>query len=347
MIEAKTAHEAIKKTMNHIIAHGWKSEVWGGEIPAKIGDPNSPNDFDREMIECEPLVIELSNPLARWSDYSSHNPGITLRETEDSLQQYNPGYVVAYSKLYNVWLNKHNLFDYTYGERIFSYPYHPATYRAQGVKDAHVLCANQFYSCVELLKKHPSTRKAVISIGFPFVDHNTDYRPCNQLFQLRVVDGKLNWITVVRSLDVLRGFTENIFMFSIMQEMAASQLKVPVGTYTTVALNPHIYKEQLDDKLHLQKVPDCYDAYNPRPAFESPFPSETFKRIDHMMFDRNRISDAVKVCDTLPRYWKDWKLSLIAEWERLHKHYDLAELISRKITNEFGIRIRQKLKERK
>lgn len=344
MIEVRTAHEAIQKTMDYIIANGFETDTWGGEIPAKIGDPNSPNDFNRKMLECEPLVIKLTDPLARWCDWSSQSVGITLRETEDSLQGYNPGHVIKYSKLYRVWLNKKNYFDYTYGERVFSYPYNPNAFMFDRDRTGfNLVPINQFQCCIDLLKKHPTTRKAVINVGFPFVDQKTDYRPCNQLFQLRIVDGKLNWITVVRSLDVLRGFTENIFMFSLFQEMAAHQLEVPVGTYTTIALNPHLYADQIEKKQHIQKIDDCYKYFTPKPA-TFPFPSNEFEAIDASLFQTNDIDQTVEFCMQLPEYWSNWKLALVAEWVRLfRKDNKKAEEITARITNEFRYPVARRL----
>ena len=122
LIEGSTAHEVLKKTISHVLAHGYKNEVWGGTIPNRIGEKGAPNDFDRIMIEHTPLTLRLTNPLARWTDYSMHWVGITLRETEDHFNGLNPGHVIKYSKLYPHWL-ENNHFNYTYGERFCHYPF--------------------------------------------------------------------------------------------------------------------------------------------------------------------------------------------------------------------------------
>ena len=329
-MEGKTAHEVVKKVIAQVMVHGDKKEVWGGTIPQKIGDPNSPTDFDRTMLEHEPMVFTLTNPLARWCDISDHWVGITLRETEDTLQGYNPGHIIKYSKLYPVWIEKDGKFNYTYGERFLNYGTIPF---------------NQFQTCIGLLRKHPTTRKACINTWAPNWDLFSNYVPCNVFFQLRIVDEKLQWTTVVRSLDVLRGLTENLFMFTIWQEYASSLLKVPVGEYITCAINPHLYMDQIEKKQHLITVKDCYEFYNPKPAFETPFPAKEFARIDHYVFDKKRITDAVEIVDKLPTYWKNWKLSLLAEWERINHKYTVAENLSKRVTNEFGIGIRERLKK--
>ena len=331
MLEGKTAHEVVKKVIAQVMIHGDKREIWGGTIPQKIGDPNSPTDFDRVMIEHEPMCFTLTNPLARWCDISDHWVAITLRETEDTLQGYNPGHIIKYSKLYPVWIESDGKFNYTYGERFLKYGHVPI---------------DQVKNCIEILKKHPTTRKACINTWAPSWDLFSNYVPCNVFFQLRIIDKKLQWTTVVRSLDVLRGLTENIFMFTIWQEYCASLLKVGLGEYTNVALNPHLYQEQIDKDQHIIKVKDCYEFYNPKPAFETSFPSKEFVKIDHMVFDTRHISDAVEIVETLSPYWKNWKFALLAEWERIHHQYVKAEEFSKRVTNEFGIGIRERLKKR-
>jgi len=326
MIVANTAHKLIKKTLEIVIKEGYETKVWGGTIPNQIGDKGAPCDFSREMIEHPPgLTLKLTNPLARWSDYSDHYVGITLTETEDSFQRYNPGNVIRYSKLYPHWQEDNGKFNYTYGERIAGYPY------VNG--DWNYL--DQMSYTIARLKKHPSTRKACISTWYPPNDLTNDYVPCNMVFQLRVVDGKLDWITVIRSLDVLRGLTENIFMFTMWQEYASSQLGVPLGNYYTVALNPHVYKEQIDKGLHIQRVTEPYHPAHPCEAFRYPFPSKEFAYIDSLMFNHENYIEAHSHISSLPKFWKNWKLTLLVDWLRLEGHYELATDYASELTGVF------------
>jgi len=322
MIVQETAHNIIQKTVDYVLKYGTSRKVWGGTVPNEIGNDKSPNDFDREMIECEPITIKMTNPLARWCDLSDQWVGITLREFEDHMQGYNPGHVIKYSKLYPHWL-KNGFFNYTYGERLFHYPYNLK--EVSGMFKKVGFEYNQFFKVIELLKENPTTRKACISTWYPPADLGNNYCPCNALFQLRVVDGKLDWITTVRSLDVLRGFTENIFFFTAYQELAAMLVGVPIGNYYTVALNPHLYVDLIDKGYHKQKdLPDCYEYFKPSPLFESKFPYDDFRRIDYYTFvnDNPKIIEDILLDIETP--WQQWKAALVCDWYRLQGDLDTA-----------------------
>jgi len=284
MIKGKTATEVIKKAINEVYRYGENQQVYGGTIPKDIKNPDSPNDFVREMIELEPgFTMVLTNPLANWTDYSNHWIGITLREQEDHLQHYNPGHVIKYSTLYRRWL-ENNYFNYTYGERLCRYPYNIK--QISGRHKRHKSDFNQLQQAINLLRKNPSSRKVCISTWYPTTDLGNNYAPCNTMFQLRVLDNKLHWTTVVRSLDVLRGLSENIFMFTVWQQYVAQQLDVELGKYYTVALNAHLYADQIEAGYHEQNIPDCYNFYEPKHTFRSDFPAQDFKNIDNILFNK-------------------------------------------------------------
>ena len=346
-VVGRTATEVMKKSIDYVLKEGTKRKIYGGTIPANIRDKNSPNDFDRQMIEADPgMTMILENPLARWTDYSSQWVSITLREQEDHLQGWNPGYVIKYSKLYPRWL-KDNYFNYTYGERFCHYPYNLKQNSGQLANIRWEF--NQIERIIRMLREHPTTRKACISTWYPVKDLGDPYVPCNAFMQLRIVDGKLDWTTVVRSLDVLRGYSENLFMFTVWQEYVASKLDVPLGRYITVALNAHLYQDQIDAGYHKQQVPDCYDYYKPKPAFETEFPGFQMRYIDDSLFAKGvkSFDSAYKLAKKLPEYWRNWKLALIAEWERLQGRYDNALEAYIKIDNEFQLSVARRLVKHK
>jgi len=338
-----TATEVMKKSIEYVLEEGVERKVYGGTIPADIKDPKSPNDFDRTMIEAEPgMTMVLTNPLARWTDYSSQWVGISLREQEDHFQGWNPGHVIKYSKLYPRWL-KDGYFNYTYGERFQHYPFN-----LQEISGRHKHIGwefDQIERVIGMLEAHPSTRKACISTWYPTIDLGNLYVPCNCFMQLRIVDGKLDWVTVVRSLDVLRGYSENLFMFTLWQEYVAKKLKVPVGNYITVALNAHIYQEQIEAGYHKQNVPDCYEYYKPKEAFVEDFPAFQMDFIDRSLFAKGvkSFDSAYKLARKLPDYWRNWKLALISEWERLQGRYENAFRAYIKLDNEFQLSVARRL----
>jgi len=337
MIIGNTATEVVKKTIEFVLKNGTKRKIFGGTIPKNISDPKSPNDFYRGMVEMDyPITVVLTNPLKNWSDYSRQSTFISLREQEDHYQHYNPGHVIKYSKLYNRWLVD-GYFNYTYGERLCAYPYN--INEISGIHKGRTSDFNQIERVIKLLRKNPTSRKICISVWFPTVDLGNNYCPCNAFFQLRIIDNKLSWTTVVRSLDVLRGFTENIFMFTHWMQYIASRLGVELGSYKSSVLNAHIYKDQIDTGYHKQNMPDPYDYYKPQHAFDKPFPSDEMKDIDELLFKDYDGKDSRKIqflCESLPEYWKNWKLALVADWYRQRHLIPIVMSIIPQITNEFA-----------
>ena len=345
-IRGITATDVVKKSIDYVLKHGKERLVWGGTIPEKLNDPNSPNDYDRLMIEMEdPIVMVLQDPLKRWCDWSDHSTFITLRETEDHLQHYNPGHITKYTPLYKQWIDD-GYFNYTYGERLCKYPYNIEEQSGKAKRIGWDL--NQVERVIGMLRKHPSTRKAVISTWYPPTDLGNNYCPCNCLFQIFERDGLLNWTTVIRSLDVLRGFTENLFMFTLWQEYIAHELEMDVGAYKTVALNAHLYKDMIDSGYHKQNPPDPYNYYERQTAFETPFPSVEFRRIDDLLHrdtSGRSFEKILSMCLDLPEYWSNWKIALVGDWYRKKKHPEITKECITHISNEFAFPVTRYLND--
>jgi len=344
-VKGVTAHEVIKNTIEYVNKNGTDRIVWGGTIPEVIGDPASPNDYERRMIEMDnPITIVLSDPYKNWCDISDHWVGITLRETEDHLQAYNPGYVIKYSKLYRQWLED-RYFNYTYGERFLRYPYNLE--QLSGKHKNVGWDINQIEKIIKLLREHPTSRKACISTWYPPTDLGNNYCPCNAFFQIREQDGLLTWTTVIRSLDVLRGLTENIFMFTLWQQYIANRLNMDVGAYKTVALNAHLYSTMVSSGYHRQILPDPYEHYDKQNIFETPFPSDEFNAIDNLLFADMNATNSDKIlrkCLKLPTYWCNWKLSLVSDWYRRCGHIDKSMEILENVNNEFMFSVARRIK---
>jgi thymidylate synthase len=72
-----------------------------------------------------------------------------------------------------------------------------------------------------------------------FKDH-----PCNTHITLRIVEGRLNMLVMNRSNDLIWGMMgSNIVCFTMLQEYLAGQIGCPVGTYSVVTANLHVYPE--------------------------------------------------------------------------------------------------------
>lgn len=105
---------------------------------------------------------------------------------------------------------------------------------------------DQIETAVELLSEKPDTRQCVLSIWHPSMDLGQDTKdmPCNDMIMFDITDGKLNMTVCNRSNDMIWGaYGANAVQFSILQEYVAIRVGVPVGIYTQMSNNFHVYED--------------------------------------------------------------------------------------------------------
>jgi thymidylate synthase len=104
----------------------------------------------------------------------------------------------------------------------------------------------QLEKVITKLKTNPSTRQACISIydGKEIHKYNTD-TPCTYAVQFTIVQGKLDMCVTMRSNDLWYGFCNDQYCFSMLQQLVASRLDLPVGVYYHFAHNMHLYNNKI------------------------------------------------------------------------------------------------------
>lgn len=100
----------------------------------------------------------------------------------------------------------------------------------------------QWEWCKELLTKDPNTREAVINIK-PVQMYETKDVVCTIALNFYIRYGKLHLTTYMRSNDVIRGLTYDVFMFTFLQELMAAELNVELGEYNHIVTNMHLYED--------------------------------------------------------------------------------------------------------
>jgi thymidylate synthase len=111
---------------------------------------------------------------------------------------------------------------------------------------------DQIERAVKVLAHNPDTRQVVLQIWDGTIDlpddsgtpSNTDI-PCNLISILKVRDGRLEWLQVLRSNDLFLGLPYNFLQFTTLQEVLAGWLGVQVGTYNHVSDSLHIYARDM------------------------------------------------------------------------------------------------------
>lgn len=103
---------------------------------------------------------------------------------------------------------------------------------------------NQIYKLVQLLKKAPNTRRAVLSMWDGSIDltpgHN-DY-PCNTHIYFDYDGDKLNMTVCNRSNDLIWGMLgANAVHMTMLLEVICAETKMDIGSYRVVTNNLHMY----------------------------------------------------------------------------------------------------------
>jgi len=109
----------------------------------------------------------------------------------------------------------------------------------------------QLDKVIELLSEKPDTRQACISIydGKEISEYAFD-TPCTYAVQFTILNNKLNMCVTMRSNDLWYGFCNDQYCFSMLQQLVASRLDIPVGAYYHFAHNLHLYNDKIP-KPHL------------------------------------------------------------------------------------------------
>ena len=105
---------------------------------------------------------------------------------------------------------------------------------------------NQIDWVVKLLKQHPITRQAAISI-YDMKESNsyaTD-TPCTYAVQFTIVHNRLDMCVTMRSNDLWYGFCNDQYQFSKLQEMVSKRLNIEPGIYYHFAHNMHLYNDKI------------------------------------------------------------------------------------------------------
>lgn len=104
---------------------------------------------------------------------------------------------------------------------------------------------DQLYFVVDLLRRDPLSRRAVISIYDPMVDTKPGKDiPCNDFLQFQSRGGELYLTVTTRSNDAMWGWSGiNAFEWSVLQEIVASLLGIDVGPLTFNIGSLHLYSQ--------------------------------------------------------------------------------------------------------
>jgi thymidylate synthase len=105
---------------------------------------------------------------------------------------------------------------------------------------------NQLDAAITLLRNDSATRRAVISV-YHALDCGRDSRdiPCLLSIAYSIRDGTLHATTLMRSNNAFGLLPYNLFELSLLAEIVAAELNLPLGPLTHFALSMHLYEEDV------------------------------------------------------------------------------------------------------
>lgn len=111
---------------------------------------------------------------------------------------------------------------------------------------------DQIKAAYETLRHTPHSRQVVLQIwdskrDLPDPEPRSKDVPCNIVSHLMIRNGKLEWLQVMRSNDLMWGTPYNFIQFTTMQEIMAGWLGVEVGTYNHISASLHAYERHWQD----------------------------------------------------------------------------------------------------
>lgn len=106
---------------------------------------------------------------------------------------------------------------------------------------------NQVAKILELLKKDPESRRAVLNINAPNPNViETKDEPCTIALQYLIRNGELHCTAIMRSNDVWFGTPYDVIFFTELQKYIAKKLGVNYGEYTHFATSFHVYDRDIE-----------------------------------------------------------------------------------------------------
>ena len=123
---------------------------------------------------------------------------------------------------------------------------------------------DQLARAASALSNEPHQRQVVLQVwdaplDLPGADGNTqsDDIPCNTLSLLKVAEGRLEWLQVMRSNDLILGLPYNLFQWTSLQEIVAGWIGVELGTYNHISDSLHVYDRDRSNYGLTEEILDC------------------------------------------------------------------------------------------
>lgn len=246
-----------------ITIHGLTADAAWRQAARQVRDHGTvQSGRDQPTRELLHVAFTLEDPRQRLVFARPFNPALAVAEviwllsganSSDFLISWNPG-----MRRYVDGAIDTRLFHGAYGNRLGSRPRLSGDVeRALRVSTNEAsLPTDQLRTAYDALRFDPDSRQVVLQIwdanrDLPNPEPRSVDVPCNLLGHLMIRSGRLEWLQVMRSNDLMWGAPINFVQFTCLQEIVAGWLGIEVGDYVHVSDSLHVYERHWDELTSL------------------------------------------------------------------------------------------------
>lgn len=131
---------------------------------------------------------------------------------------------------------------------------------------------DQIAQVVDTIKRHPDSRRMLVTAWNPAEVDQMALPPCHCLFQFYVADGRLSLQLYQRSADTFLGVPFNIASYALLLQMMAQVTGLEAGEFIHTTGDTHLYLNHLEQaRLQLTREPRALPRMNINPDVKSIF----------------------------------------------------------------------------
>jgi len=325
--------------------HRTANEAWSQAAKCfrETGSAMSQTSRAGETLELLHVGISLTEPTQRWvvARHPPLNPAFALAEVIWIMAGREDAAFLTY-------------FNSSLPKFAGATPTFPGAY---GFRLRQHFRFDQLTNAYQAFKHNPSTRQVVLqiwdaekdlpnSIGAP---RSADI-PCNIVSILKLREGKLEWLQIMRSNDLMLGLPYNLVQFTTLQEVMAGWLDVRVGSYNHVSDSLHLYTASND---WLNSTDDIKPELNsdslalPKEDSEAAFAE--LSRLTERIIDSQTSAEHIVTLlrkATVPAAYKNIARVLCAEGARKRGRLDSAREVMGECSNPIFLQLWRRWVER-